>query len=133
MKPLAITPYAAALVLLYVLLSVRTLLLRRRLHIAFGDAGNTAMLRAVRAHGNFAEYVPLCLLMVYGCEVQGLPSIWIHVLGIALLAGRLAHATGVSHIRGVGALRVLGMSLTLITLLVTASYLLVSTARQFAN
>ena len=59
--PLKIIPiYAALLALLFLALSVRTLRLRRRLNISVGDAGNTKMLRAMRAHANFAEYVPLC-------------------------------------------------------------------------
>jgi len=53
--------YAALLALLFVALSIRTLRMRRRLRIAVGDAGNQAMLKAIRAHSNFSEYVPLSL------------------------------------------------------------------------
>jgi len=63
--------YAALLGLLFVVLSVRTLLLRRRLSIAIGDAGSESMLRAMRVHANFAEYVPLSLLLIYLVEVTG--------------------------------------------------------------
>ena len=54
--------YAAILALMFVGLSVRTLSMRRRLKIAIGDEGNPTMLRAMRVHSNFAEYVPLGLL-----------------------------------------------------------------------
>lgn len=57
--------YASILALLFVALSVRTLRLRHRLKIGIGDAGNTQMLRAMRVHSNFAEYVPLSLLLLY--------------------------------------------------------------------
>lgn len=60
--------YAALLALLFVALSIRTLLMRRRLGIAIGDAGNESMLRAMRVHSNFAEYVPLSLLLIYFVE-----------------------------------------------------------------
>ena len=63
--------YAALLALLFVGLSIRTLRMRRRLGIAIGDAGNESMLRAMRAHSNFAEYVPLSLLLIYLVEVTG--------------------------------------------------------------
>ena len=55
-------PCAALLGLLLVALSIRTLRLRHTLRIAVGDAGNPRMLRAVRVHSNFAQYIPLALL-----------------------------------------------------------------------
>jgi len=45
--------------------------LRRSLQIALGDAGNEALLRATSVHANFAEYVPLCLILLYLAEGQG--------------------------------------------------------------
>lgn len=42
--------YAALLVLLFVVLSIRTLRLRRSLKIGVGDGGNPQMLRAMRVH-----------------------------------------------------------------------------------
>ena len=53
--------YAAVLGLTFLVLSFKTLLLRRRLRIAVGDGGNPKMLRAMRVYANFAEYAPLCL------------------------------------------------------------------------
>ena len=50
--------YSALLALLFCALSLRTLLLRRKLRVAVGDAGNLQLLRAMRVHANFAEYVP---------------------------------------------------------------------------
>ena len=49
-----ITPfYAAIAALIYMLLSVRTLLMRKKLQIAVGHGGAENMLRAMRVHGNF--------------------------------------------------------------------------------
>ncbi|HAY26639.1 MAG TPA: glutathione metabolism protein, partial [Candidatus Accumulibacter sp.] len=56
--------YAALLALFFVALSIRTLRLRRELRITVGDGGNPAMLRAMRVHANFAEYVPLGLILL---------------------------------------------------------------------
>jgi hypothetical protein len=46
--------YAALLGMLFFVLSVGTLRLRRKLQIAIGDAGNQQLLRAMRIHSNFA-------------------------------------------------------------------------------
>jgi uncharacterized protein len=81
--------YAALLGVVFVLLSVRTLRLRRRLRVDVGDGGNALMLRGMRVHGNFAEYVPLGLLLIAGAEVLSAPVVLVHGLGIVLLVGRL--------------------------------------------
>ncbi len=121
--------YAALLTLLFVALSIRTLRLRRSLKIGLGDAGNDRMLRAMRVHSNFAEYVPLCLLMLYLVEGQGAQALLVHALAICLLIGRLSHAYGVSQERENYAFRVAGMALTFTTLLSSSAYLLVSALR----
>lgn len=127
-----ITPfYAAVLGIIFVTLSVRTLRLRRTLSIAIGDAGNQQLLRAIRVHANFAEYVPLALLLIYLLEAQGPPKAVVHILCIALLLGRLSHAFGVSKSAEDYRFRVFGMALTLTTLIVSSIYLLFFYAGQF--
>lgn len=118
--------YAALLVLLFVALSVRTVRVRRRLKIAIGDAGDREMLRAVRVHSNFAEYVPLALLAIYLVEVGGAPALLVHALGGGLLLGRVLHAVGVSRQREQFQYRVAGMLLTFAVLVVAAGTLLVT-------
>lgn len=126
MLPMHITPlYASLLALLFVALSVRTLRLRKTLGIAIGDSGSAAMLRAMRVHSNFAEYVPLCLILISMVELQGAaPLFVVHGLGIALLAGRAAHAYGVSQTRENYAFRTVGMAMTLGTIIVCSGLLL---------
>jgi uncharacterized protein len=113
--------YAALLGIVFVLLSVRTLRLRRRLRVAVGDGGNALMLRGMRVHGNFAEYVPLGLLLIAGAEVLSAPAVLVHGLGIVLLVGRIVHAFGVSQELEVFAYRVSGMALTFTCYLVAAA------------
>jgi uncharacterized membrane protein YecN with MAPEG domain len=108
-----ITPiYAAGLALVFVGLSIRTIRLRRRARVAIGDGGDRRLARATRAHANFAEYVPLALLLVYFVEAPGAPRPAIHALCMMLLAGRLAHAWGVSQEPEDFRFRVAGMALT---------------------
>ena len=64
-----VTPlYAGLLTLWFTLLSVRVMNLRRR-GIAFGDGGDIGVTRIIRAQANFAEYVPLALLLMGFLEV----------------------------------------------------------------
>lgn len=118
---MTVTPlYAAVLALMFVALSVRTLRLRRQLHIAVGDKGDEQMLRAMRVHANFAEYVPLSLLLVYMFEARSGTSVLIHALCICLIVGRFSHAYGVSRLDEDYRYRVFGMSMTFTALVVSA-------------
>jgi len=116
--------YAALLAIVFVVLSVRTLRMRRRLRIAIGDAGNEAMLRAMRAHANFAEYVPLSLLLIYFVEQSGANPRFVHALGLCVLVGRVLHAVGVSRTDERYAYRAVGMALTLTPLIAASIRLL---------
>lgn len=108
--------YAAILALIFIALSVRTLRLRRRLNIAVGASNDLQMLRSMRVHANFAEYVPLSLLLIYMYEAGGGMSNVVHALCIGLIIGRLAHAYGVGRIEEDYRFRVFGMALTLTAL-----------------
>jgi uncharacterized membrane protein YecN with MAPEG domain len=122
-----ITPiFAAVLSLMFIFLSVRTLRLRRRLKIPVGDTGNLEMLRAVRAHGNFAEYVPLTLLLIYFVEQAQAQSWLVYSLGLMLTLGRVSHSYGVSQLNENFTFRVFGMACTFNTIGISALYLFYS-------
>lgn len=112
--------YAAIFGFVFVALSFRTLLLRRRLGVAIGDGDQPILTRAVRVHSNFAEYVPLSLILVCFLETQAELSPWIHVLCSTLLVGRITHAFGVSQVAENYRYRVIGMALTF-TVIISAS------------
>ena len=117
--------YAATSGLLFFALSIRTIRMRRRHRVAIGDGNNNELRRAMRVHANFAEYTPLALLLVFFVESGGAPTPLVHGLGIALLAGRLLHAWGVSQPRENFRYRVTGMVLTFSVLLTAALEILV--------
>ena len=116
--------YAALLALLFIYLSAQTIKVRRRVRVAVGDGGNSEMLRAMRVHANFAEYVPFTLLLLGMLELQASPAWVLHALGVLLLVARCSHAYGVSQSDENFRFRVLGMMGTFTTM-GTAAVLLV--------
>lgn len=104
--------YASLLALVFIVLSVRVIGTRRGAKVRLGDGGNEALLRRMRVHANFAEYTPLCLILLGLAESLAAPGWLLHAAGAAFLAGRLAHAYGVSQVREPFAFRVGGMMAT---------------------
>ena len=92
-----VTPlYAGLLTLLFMLLSYRVVQFRQK-GISLGDGGDPKMLRVIRGHANFAEYVPLALLMMAMLEL-GRTSVYVlHAMGIALILGRALHGYALSY------------------------------------
>jgi uncharacterized membrane protein YecN with MAPEG domain len=117
---MAVTPiYAGLLALFFLVLSWRVIQFRQR-GIALGDGGDPKMLRLIRGHANFAEYVPLSLLMMGFLEV-GHTSIYVlHALGITLLVSRLLHGYALSFTDGFRFGRSWGAGLTFAVLGVSA-------------
>jgi len=93
--PKIVAYYAFVLAILYVVLAIRTIKARMRANAALGDSGDPALRRAIRAHGNFGEYVPFAIVLIALAELNGSPAWSIHVLGSVLIIGRLLHAYGI--------------------------------------
>ena len=91
--------YLAVLALLYAALAIQVARLRQRDRAAFGDNGSRELRSAIRAHGNFIEYVPIITLMVAFLEMSGLPATRIHLLMGALVLSRLLHPLHVRHVQ----------------------------------
>ena len=117
--------YAALLTLMFVALSIRTVRLRAKLKIAVGTNDNAQLLRATRVHANFAEYVPLSLLLLFMLEQQSHQPLLINGLGILLILGRVFHSYGVSQVNEDIRYRQIGMALTFMTLITTSITLLI--------
>ena len=104
--------YASLLALLFVYLAVRVIQLRREGRVAVGDGGKPLLLRRMRVHANFAEYVPLSLILMALAESLHTWQWLLHLLGIALLVGRISHAYGVSQLEEPFIFRTIGMVAT---------------------
>lgn len=121
---LPVTALYAGVLGLYFLWLARLVIAARGRHGISLGTDHVEVLRAVRAHGNFAEYVPLALLMLALCEANGLPPAALHALGALLVVGRVLHATGIGREPGNFRLRVLGMVLTFVMIGVASVVLL---------
>ena len=97
MTPIIVPAYAAIFGILFVVLSVRVANMRRLTKTALGTGGNRMLERRIRVQGNFAEHVPIALLLLAFVEMQGWSRWLLHVLCIALLLARLVHAYGVGQ------------------------------------
>lgn len=117
---LIITPLAAAaLVFLYVRLTLGVVSIRHREKVSLGDEGNDSLKKAIRAHGNLTEWAPLALVLLAVLEINGAP-IWMPaILAIAFVAGRTIHPRGLMSTKPEALkIRVLAMRLTISSIVV---------------
>ena len=119
--------YLGILALLYAGLGLQVSRLRRGNKVLFGDGENIKLRSAIRAHANFAEYVPIIVLMVALLEMSGLPALRVHLLMATLLVARLMHPLGMyvgPRTLQFQICRVGGISLTLVVLIAAAVMML---------
>ena len=84
--------------LLYLVLSLRVGQSRVSHKVMIGDGDNDALLSRIRAHGNFAEYVPIILILMGVVEARiGAGNELLASTGILLFLLRIAHAIGMTR------------------------------------
>jgi len=113
---------ASLLTFVYVFLAFKVIALRRTEKIALGDGGVQKLQAAIRAHGNFSEYVPLSLVLMALLELDHFASIALMVVALALVLGRVLHSVSVLSNPQRFKFRVLGMQLTFATLVSLAVF-----------
>ena len=129
--PATTAVYAALLALVYLGLSGWVMGSRLSGNVLFGDGGDESMLKRVRSHANFSEYVPLALILVGLLEAGGGSHGLVQGLLIALLVGRILHPIGMFAAPNSPrqfACRGGGILLTLAVLAIAAIALLLRTA-----
>lgn len=117
--------YAGLLGLLLLALSVGVINQRRRARVGIGHGGDERLERWTRIHGNFAEYVPMALVLLALVELQGASAGLLHALGAALTLGRVGHAWGLSQSAGESAGRAVGVLATFLVILAASLLALV--------
>ena len=102
--------FTALLAMMLVGLSIRVTMLRARKKISFFDGGDPELGRALRAQGNFIEYVPMALILMGLMEGMGARHWAVYCFGALLLVVRFTHAWGLYS--GVFQARVAGTGTT---------------------
>lgn len=105
---------AIILAILFVKLAFDVIRKRHFHKVALGAGQHPDLEAAIRAHGNFAEYVPLSLLLIVCAEINRAPWWLAAIAAVALIAGRTIHAMAIAgnNLKK----RVLGMQLTFASL-----------------
>ena len=117
---MTVTPiYAGILAILFFVLSLRVVAVRGR--VSLGDGGDPLVLRRMRGHANFAEYVPFILLMMGILELSHFSIYFLHGAGIVLVVARLLHGYALSFTEKFKFGRFWGTALTFGLLLVLGS------------
>lgn len=120
--------YAAVLGLVFIALSIMTIRTRREKQISLGTGDDETLLKRMRAHANFAEYVPMALMLIAGAAITGSHAWFVHACGIALIAGRLSHVWAIYT--GTIRFRVYGMVATFVVIIATSLRILVGFIAQ---
>ena len=94
MPVLTTSLYAGLLAIIYMALAANVGMTRTRRKISLGDSGDPDLIVSIRRHANFAEWVPLALLLMALIELNGGSKTWLHTLGAVLLAARIVHPFG---------------------------------------
>ena len=112
--------YGSILGLMIVALGINVTMHRVKLRVALGDGGNPVMLRMMRIHANAIEYLPIAVLLMLVYELNAGMRILLHVVGIALVVGRIIQTAAMWSTPVAGAGRGIGQSLTWLAIAVLA-------------
>ena len=91
--PIALTTAGAA-ALVNMWLSIRIGRIRISEKISIGDGGNPRLVARMRAQLNFAEYVPVVLILIALVEAANGTQLWLWVVAAVFILGRVFHAFG---------------------------------------
>jgi len=112
--------YGAILGLIVIALAINVTVHRVKLRVPLGDGGNAEMRRMIRLHGNAAEYIPLAIALMLIYELNGGAHLGLHIIGVALIAGRVAQTLGMWSTDKTNIGRQIGQSLTWLSLIALA-------------
>ena len=112
--------YLALTSFLFVGLSYRVAVQRKRSKVGLGIGDDPALEKAVRIQANLAEYAPVALLLMLAYEING-GAVWLlHLTGAVFVIGRVFHAQGLTSSTGTSFGRFTGVMATWSVILVLA-------------
>ena len=113
-----VTPITAIILsFVYVYLGVRVIILRNYYQTTIGDGDHLALQRAIAAHRNFNEYVPITIIIMGLNEVSGAMEEYLTLIAVIFVAARVIHAYNISSRNERLALRVLTTGITFATII----------------
>ena len=117
--------YAAIFTIFYILLCFNVIRYRAKFKVGIKSNGHLPLDLAIRVQGNFSEYIPLSLILMALIEAQRGNINWLHLMGQALLFGRILHFWGLG-VKGAGASpqRFIGTAITYTALLGASGWLI---------
>lgn len=118
--PVTLTAAAAAAII-NIWLSLRIGAVRRAHKVSVGDGGIEPLSRRMRAQLNFAENVPLVLVLIAAIELTGRGNDWLAFVAGSFMLGRVAHGFGMDG-GAMGWGRMVGTLVTLLTQLGLAAF-----------
>ena len=91
--PIALTTAGAA-ALVNMWLASRIGRVRIAEKISIGDGGNPRLIARMRAQLNFAEFVPVVLILIGLIELAKGSQLWLWVVALVFIVGRVTHGFG---------------------------------------
>lgn len=101
------------LALLYVWLSLHVIKQRRVTKVSLGTGDQESLLKVVRAHGNFSEYVPLIIFLLAFSEANECYPVLLTILAMIIILGRTLHVFAFLYSKNHFKYRVHGMKMTI--------------------
>ena len=83
--------------LLLFMLAMRVSLLRTKFGISTGDGDNPVLFKAIRAHSNAVEQVPMFALLILALSFNALRSDYLAALVIVFTLARISHGIGMNY------------------------------------
>lgn len=123
MPPVITALYGALNAIFNIFLANNVSTARRTKKVSLGEGSDPAMLVAIRAHANNAEFVPLAIVIMLLLEMCGADRALLHIYGGMLLAARVAHWVGMPR-KAPNPFRFSGIALTWTLIVAGAVYLL---------
>ena len=127
--PVTLSAVAAAVVV-NIWLGLRVAALRRAFKVSIGDGGHEPLSRRMRAQLNFAENVPITLLLIAVLEIAGIGGGWLAYVAGAFILARVAHGFGMDGGKAQAG-RVVGVLVTIAVQLLLAGVAVGVMLRQF--
>lgn len=80
--------------LLYLAFGVNVGIVRARTKTLLGPGDDPKLMRAIRAHGNLAEWAPIAILLIAAMEYSEAPTVMVAGLAGAYAFARICHGIG---------------------------------------